>query len=192
MYSKVTEPVYQTTPRVPIRSSMQMPDGKVLRVPISPSAPDAFTIIGTIQFVMEQFGRDNRLREKALSIISSRINNDTERNARALLSWVVNRVVYLADPDGGELLQTPIYLLDQIEKNGRAYGDCDDHVLLLGSLLLSIGIPARVAGVKIGGAPNYNHVVVEYLSNSRRVLVDPCAKATSQSFYRERLVSQSF
>lgn len=180
----------EVVPRIPIRQSIMAPDGTVIRVPINPAAPDSHTIIATLQFVVDQFGRDPRIRQKALTLISSLANNDVLRNAYTLLRWVASRMTYLADPDGGEFVQTPIVLLRQIEAKGNAYGDCDDHVVLLGALLVSIGIPAEVVGVKIFGSPYYNHVVVQFPCNGRMVTMDPCAKNAPPPEYRERLVAR--
>lgn len=180
----------ETTPRIPIRQSIMAPDGTVIRVPINPAAPDSHTIISTLQFVVDQFGRDPRVRQVAVSLINSLANNDVERNARTLLLWVVNRMIYLADPDGGEFVQTPIVLIRQIQLKGHAYGDCDDHVVLLGALLVSIGIPAEVVGVKLFNSPYYNHVVIQFLSNGRMITMDPCAKNAPPPQYSERLVAR--
>ena len=98
-------------------------------------------------------------------------------------------MVYLADPDGGEFIQTPLVLLNTIGQKGFAYGDCDDHVVLLGAMLVSIGIPARAVAVKLHGSDVYNHVVVEYLCQGQPILIDPCAKTVPTPAYRDRLVS---
>ena len=181
---------YQTAPRIPIRGNLLTPDGTVHRVPINPGAPDAWSIIAAIQFVIDQFGRDPRVRQESLGLLRSRINNDVETNARTLTQWVMSRMVYLADPDGGEFITTPIVLLDTIRRNGFAYGDCDDHVVLLGAMMVSIGIPAQAVAVKLNGGEFYDHVVIQYPLNGRMVLVDPCAKSGQQVQYAERLVAQ--
>jgi transglutaminase-like putative cysteine protease len=165
-----------------------MPGGSVMRIPIDEQRPDAHTIIAALQLVVDQFGRDPRVRQAALSLLSSRVNNDPG-NIRVLHRWVVNHMTYMADPDGAELVQTPLVLLRQIENKGRAYGDCDDHVVLLGSMLVSIGVPARVAGVKLGNSPVFNHVVVEVPVNGSWKVLDPCAKNTATPLYGERLIA---
>lgn len=183
-------PRYEGAAVVPIRQAIAAPDGTVHRIPIDTSAPDAHTIIGAIQFVIEQFGRDPRVRDVATSVLVSRLDNDLERHASALTRWVKSRMRYLPDPDGAEYVQTPIILLDRIRNDGFAYGDCDDHVALLGALMMSVGIPARAAAVKLHGSEWYNHVVVEYSDRMGRVrLVDPCAKNGETPVYRDRLVA---
>lgn len=177
----------ETVPGLRIRQRLQAPDGTVHRIPIDPRRPDAHTIIGALQFVIDQFGRDPRVRAVTVSILRSRVNNDLEAHARTINNWVVNRMVYLPDPDGGEFIQTPAVLLNTIERDGRAYGDCDDHVVLLAAMLNSIGIRAKAAGVKLFGSDVYNHVVVEYQLNGRTMVLDPCAKVGGTPFYGERL-----
>jgi transglutaminase-like putative cysteine protease len=179
---------YAVAPRLPVRLKLLDPDGTVHRIPISPDAPDAITIIGALQFVIEQFGRNPQVRAAAVAILYSRVNNDVRRNANTLYSWVISKMVYLADPDGAEYIQTPLVLLNVIKSKGFAYGDCDDHVVLLGSMLTSIGIPTRAVAVKLGNSQHYNHVVVEYSLNGEWILMDPCAKDGPVPQYRDRLV----
>lgn len=180
---------YQAAPRIPLRENLLAPDGTVHRIPLNPKAPDAWTIISAIQFVIEQFGRDPRIRAATLPLLTSRINNDIKAHANTVAQFVMRKMVYLADPDGGEFIQTPLVLLNTIGKNGVAYGDCDDHVVLLGSMLTSIGIPARAVAVKLHGADHYNHVVIEYLANGEPTLIDPCAKTVPTPMYRDRLIA---
>ena len=183
------EPNYQAAPRIPIRENLLAPDGTVHRIPINPRAPDAFTIIASIQFVIDQFGRDPRIRAATLPLISSRINNDIRNNANTVAAFVMRKMVYLADPDGGEFVQTPLVLLNAIGQKGVAYGDCDDHVVLLGAMLVSIGIPARAVAVKLHGSNHFNHVVIEYAYQGQSILIDPCAKNVPTPAYRDRLVA---
>lgn len=180
---------YQSAPRVPIRRNLLAPDGTVHRIPLDPKAPDAWSIISAIQFVIEQFGRDPRIRAATLPLLTSRINNDIRSHANTVAQWVMRKMVYLPDPDGGEFVQTPLVLLNAIAKKGVAYGDCDDHVVLLGAMLTSIGIPSRAVAVKLHGADHYNHVVVEHLHNGEPVLIDPCAKTVGTPAYRDRLIA---
>ena len=183
------EPNYQSAPRMPIRQNLLAPDGTVHRIPIDPRAPDAFTIIASIQFVIDQFGRDPRIRAATLPLLSSRVNNDIRNNASTVAAFVMRRMVYLADPDGGEFIQTPLVLLNTIGLKGFAYGDCDDHVVLLGAMLVSIGIPARAVAVKLHGSEHYNHVVIDYPYQGQSILIDPCAKNVPTPAYRDRLVA---
>ena len=162
---------YTQVKRIPIRQNLLAPDGTVHRIPINLNAPDAHSIIG------------------ALQLLSSRRNNDVQGHARVLIQWVKSHMIYLADPDGAEFIQTPTVLLNVIAAKGTAYGDCDDHVVLLGALLNAIGIPARAAAVKLHGSEYYNHVIIEYQVNGEWVTCDPCAKGVPTPNYNDRLVA---
>lgn len=185
--SSQSRPAYTLAPRIPIRSRAVAPDGTIIRVPINESAPDAHTIIAAMQFVIDQYGRDATVRAfVANQVVRSRVNNDVSAHTRTIFLWVVNHMVYLADPDGAEYIQSPRLLLETIQRNGSAYGDCDDHVVLLGSLLQAVGVPAFACGVKIGGTGVYDHVVIQL---SDGTILDPCAKNTAPPFYGERLLA---
>lgn len=179
---------YEYAPGLPIRQNLILPDGQVRRVPINPQAPDAWTIIGAIETVIDTFGRDPAIRAFAVSLLNSRLDNDVARHVRRITDWVKSHMVYLADPDGSEYIQTPTILLQQIQLKGVAYGDCDDHVVLLGALLRAIGVPAHPVAVKLNPqSPVFDHVVIEYPSQGEMVIIDPCAKNVAAPHYFERL-----
>lgn len=86
------------------------------------------------------------------------MQNLPERNwiaeIRACFVFVRDNIRYTLDPDEVELVQDPEYTLE------HRWGDCDDQVTLLASLLTSIGHPCRF--VAIGYTPNeYAHVFLE-------------------------------
>src|SRR5579885_1383644 len=56
---------------------------------------------------------------------------------RALQHWVRDNVVYVPDPRGVELLQTPPRTLQLMT------GDCDDKSILLATLLETVGCATR-------------------------------------------------
>lgn len=85
----------------------------------------------------------------------------------ALQHWVRDNIVYVADPRGVELLQTPPRTL-QLQT-----GDCDDKSILLAALLETVGCATRFMAVGGTGAewsndgddwdamgdPPYSHVL---------------------------------
>ncbi|MEI7479786.1 MAG: transglutaminase domain-containing protein [Actinomycetes bacterium] len=166
-------------------------DGTVVGYPIAGDRPDAESIVQHLQSLVEIFGRHPDVRAAALRIITSTKDNDQPHHAAMLLGWVRSRMVYLADPDGAEWFISPLVTLATLAAGRPAYGDCDDHVLMLGSLLQSIGIPVVVQGVKLNG-PNYDHVMLAALINGRWTDMDPCAKGgMATPFYGDRLVAKS-
>lgn len=96
--------------------------------------------------------------------------------ARAIGTYVQQKVRYVKDPTGIEQLHDPLTLIDQIQQ-GIARGDCDDMALLVASLLFAIGHTPKFRCVryKTKSGP-YNHIyVVDYASNhgkKHRVVID--------------------
>lgn len=164
-------------------------DGRVQMMPLDEGRPDAYSIISQLQFLIDQFGRDPGVRAAAERIVTTRINNDVRRWMNTLTEWVRNHLTYVMDPDGAEYFQSPLVLLNRIFSGQNAYGDCDDHVLLLGALLVSVGIPVVVNGVKLPGATHFNHVILQAIVNGRAVDIDPVAKGMCPPTYSERLVA---
>lgn len=164
-------------------------DGRVQLMPLDESRPDAYSIVSQLQFLVDQFGRDPGVRAAAERIVTTRINNDVRRWVTTLTEWVRNHLTYVMDPDGAEYFQSPLVLLNRIFSGQPAYGDCDDHVLLLGALLVSVGVPVVVNGVKLPGATHFNHVILQAVINGRPVDIDPVAKGVNSPTYSERLIA---
>lgn len=100
-----------------------------------------------IRKLIDGYARDPRLRTMAAGIISRAGAGARQYAAQAdaILQWARKTVTYLNEP--GELLQSPWYTLG-LDQQGRPArpptADCDDFVLLIGSLLESIKIPTRM------------------------------------------------
>jgi hypothetical protein len=138
--------------------------------------------------VVDQFGRDPFVRAAALRTVTTHLNNAD--HTRDVYTWVVSHMVYIPDPDGAEFIQSPRVLLDTIQLKGRAFGDCDDHVVLLGSLLNSLGARSVVAGVKLFNSPLFNHVIILLPRPGQEpIVLDPCAKDAPPPKYGEFLVA---
>lgn len=198
MIASVPQPTRPAPPRV-VRVQAQVrtlgapggTDGAVMGYPIADARPDAESIILHLQNFVEMYGRDPEVRAAALQIIRSTKDNDQPHHAAVILDWVRTRMVYLADPDGAEWFISPLVTLATLREGKTAYGDCDDHVMMLGSLLQSIGIPVVVQGVSLGHGGNYDHVMLAALVDGRWVDMDPCAKhGMPTPFYGNRLVAR--
>lgn len=154
----------------------------------SANIPDSYQIIRILQALGEQFGRIPAVRESAIMVLGSMANDAAGYQVQKLTDWVKQNVTYVKDPDGSEYVISPLRMLDQIASNGRTAGDCDDHVLLLNSLLKSVGLDARPVGVKLYSKTRFDHVISSVFFNSQWHDIDPCAKFSPQPDYMERLV----
>jgi hypothetical protein len=110
-----------------------------------------------IRKLIKGYGRDPRLRTMATGIMQGAkvAPRDYIGQANSILCWARGTVPYVNEP--GELLQSPWYSLG-LDKAGQkvrpASADCDDFVLLIGSLLESIRLPTRLvlSGVATNGS----------------------------------------
>lgn len=94
------------------------------------------------------------IRMKAVELVSQLPQKDFYGEIRVIHAFVRDRIRYVKDVNGVELLHTPEKLLE------IGQGDCDDKSMLVAALLESIGHQTRF--VAISNAPSkYCHVYVE-------------------------------
>ncbi len=116
--------------------------------------------------MVKQFKTDPQIRELAIDIVGQIPGKDWAGEANALFQFVRDDIRYLRDVNGVETLSTPIKTLEYQQ------GDCDDQVVLLASLLESIGHPT--AFVAIGPAPNtFSHVYLQTKIQNQWVGMEP-------------------
>lgn len=94
------------------------------------------------------------LRKLALSIVRRNGNKDYIGEVKSISSWVKRNIRYVKDIRGIETIQTPQKTLE------IGQGDCDDHSVLVSTLLECIGHMTRF--VAIGFMPGtFQHVYTE-------------------------------
>jgi transglutaminase-like putative cysteine protease len=162
----------------------------VLYFELDETKPDAPQILARLQALSIYFGRSPYVREYTRRVLPPALgNNNLGGVVRAVFAFVQNNLDYLPDPEGTEWVISPIQLLGQIQSGFKPKGDCDDHVLLLNSMLRSVGIETAVVGVKLYASDRWDHVISSVRLFGQAVDLDPCAKNMMTPAYRERLVS---
>lgn len=155
------------------------------RAPIAGGPEGIRQILSRLGALRDFYGAQPAIRAAALEIAAPQSDNDNAGNAARLAEFVRARVVYVADPIHTEFAQTPDVLLLAIDCAGRAFGDCDDLVLLFACLCESLGIPAKICAVETPlatpGTPD--HVISCACINGRWVDFDLCAKGQTQPTY---------
>lgn len=153
------------------------------------SGPDSLSILRLLDHFKKGYSRSPVVREHAVRVLQENcvVNNDLPNQVYAMTRHVKEKMTYVRDPAGSEYVVSPLLLIRDIRERGTAYGDCDDHALLLNTLLTSLGVQTRFLGVKLGGGAKYNHVICSALIGSEWVDIDPCAKRSPQQRYVERL-----
>lgn len=155
--------------------------------PIAEGTDGIRQILQHLRVMKEYYGSLPSIRNAALAIAGSLINNDQAGQIARLTEYVRRAMVYQADPWNSEFTQTPDVLLLQINRTGYARGDCDDHVLLFASLAESLGIYAEIVGVIVAPGTTWNHVIVTAHPNDEPVDIDLCAKEGVEPVYESKL-----
>lgn len=165
-------------------------DGRlnVRRFALSSTRPDSETILELLDYFKRGYMRYPYVRQITVGILGCLANNDIMGQVQTVSQWVKDTLIYVRDPEGTELVYSPVRLLQQVMATGRAYGDCDDHALLLNTMLGSLGIPTRFVGVKTKTSTKYNHVICSAKIGQEWVDVDPCSKYSVQPYYTEKLI----
>jgi hypothetical protein len=90
------------------------------------------------------------VRKWAERVTRSLPDRDHDAEIQAIYSFLQNNTRYVADPRGTEYVQTPPFVLTQIEHRLNPGLDCDDYTVTGLSLLRSIGYDTaiRVTGYK--------------------------------------------
>ncbi len=156
-------------------------------LPVADGISGVREIVRQLGALKDYYGAQPVIRAAAIRIAGGRINDDNAGNVERVADFVRRALVYVKDPVNAELVQTPDVLLAQIARRGRAFGDCDDHVLLFASLAESLGLPTRIAGVKIPGTDWFNHVICVVDIDGEEVEIDLCAKESAAPVYSEKL-----
>jgi len=141
-----------------------MEDGRVLRVKFKPgvSADKRFKgVVRILTDLIEDGMRDEQVRIKAIEIIKQAgvKGHDEIGEIRAISRWVQTNAHYIKDPFGIEFFFTARRQIRDIEK-GIHSGDCDDFVILGGSLLGSLGYPVGALIVDSNNDGIFNHVML--------------------------------
>lgn len=98
------------------------------------------------------------VRQAAEEMVSIVEPNDKWQEAQAIFYFVRDRVRYTKDPKGMEYVQTPVHLLQVIERRGQAYGDCDDKTVLGLALLKNLGFDVAIRVASYRDPEVFTHV----------------------------------
>lgn len=112
---------------------------------------------------MSRASGDPTIIRVAQGIVKSVPSRDEDAQAAALLNWTRSKCYYVHDPVGKELVKDPEYMLRELKESGSIASDCDDQVVLLGSLLRAVGIEAEPVVVSPDDG-TFTHVLLRYRS----------------------------
>jgi len=138
--------------------------GQTLRVKFKPGVDPQKRFEGVVRIItdlIEDGMRDRRVREKALQIVDAAgvKGHDEIGELRAIKNWVQRNAVYRKDIFGVEVFQEAWKQIEDI-RLGKHGGDCDDFVILGGSLLGALGYPVGALIVDSNNDGTFNHVML--------------------------------
>jgi hypothetical protein len=165
--------------------------GDVLRFNLNNDNSDAEQILAYLSSFLVQFSRMPEIRATAISLLAGITDNNIPMQVTMITNFVKSQMVYVRDPAGVEFVISPLWAIKEIQQGRKVLGDCDDHVLLLGSLLGAIGFDVRPVAVHLYDATYYDHVILQAGLGAEYggwVDLDPCAKSLPQPVYESRLI----
>jgi Transglutaminase-like superfamily len=136
------------------------------RAPLMSGDAGVEQTINQMRSLVDDALRDPAIIRMATDIVRSVPAFDDYAEANALYDWVRRNIRFTKDPVNKEKLYPPAELLKI-----RA-GDCDDISMLLGTLLMAVGYPARLMTVAANG-DEFSHVYVEANLNGQWIPLDP-------------------
>jgi len=116
----------------------------------------------TLEFMTAEITRGSHwppLRPLALAIVADSPERDFADMARRVYFWVIAHMTFRNDNFGTETVSAVKYMVEQIERTGQAYEDCDGYAVLIGALCKVLGFPVKVRAIRFDGVKNYQHVV---------------------------------
>lgn len=91
--------------------------------------------------------RDQFIIDAARLLTHNTDERDYKAQAQIIRGYIKDRLRFVRDPNGVELLQLPRQLLADIQHRSYTMGDCDDAATLSATLLTAIGFPCRFEAV---------------------------------------------
>lgn len=118
-------------------------------------------IYNTLEIMKELIKRAERLpivRQTAAQLVNHVPERDEIAEVATIFSFVKTRTRFTKDPVSYELLQTPSFILSQIQIGMVPNLDCDDMTILSGALLRSIGYDIKLKAISVSPTREYTHV----------------------------------
>jgi transglutaminase-like putative cysteine protease len=137
-------------PKPPIRQTTSLPAG---------DAGTAKTV-GWMRRLIHQGSKNPEIRETAANLA---MRHPTDQGKiGSIFEFVRAKMKYVRDPLHQELVAGTEYHMGTMGVEGYARGDCDDHTVMLGAMLESIGYPTRIATARMRpGQGSFDHVYLE-------------------------------
>lgn len=147
----------------------------VVRYRVGHGATDAEQILSVLSDLIFEYGTDPQVRVRTTSLFDGLGNDDRQGQFAAITHFMEDNVRYVRDPLGVEYVRSPTAMFRELDSFKMANGDCDDQVLLAGSMLHSVGFRVRPIGLNLFTPDYYDHVAMQVMGDRGHIVTyDPC------------------
>ena len=161
---------------------------KLTRIPHLDGDPGVAQTIRQMRRLIHEGKQDPKVHELAAQILrkANVPAYDWEGEARAIFEAVRRNLRFTRDVDGNETLHAAADIIR------LGIGDCDDHTVLICSLLKTIGCDCRIVTIATDAGGEFSHVYPEAEVNGRWVSLDaarqhPAFGKSPERFTRKRV-----
>lgn len=116
--------------------------------------------VGAMRRLIHEGSKNQDIREIAANLAMHHATD--QGKIGSIFDFVKSKMKYVRDPLHQELVAGAAYHYDTLGTLGYARGDCDDHTVMLGAMLESVGYPTRIATARMKpGEGSFDHVYIE-------------------------------
>lgn len=154
----------------------------------SASDPDAITeaTLAKMVRIVRKYKSDAGTVMAARRITSNVPERASRGIVEALQTWVRDRIRYVNDPRGLEMVQTPPQTLSILT------GDCDDKATLLATLLETMGYATRFAAIGENNEPFFSHVMAQVRLGNRWVNLETILPGAAAGWFPQDATAWKF
>jgi hypothetical protein len=147
-------PIFMRAQHSPLTNRLS---GPMFAAPLLSGDAGVAQTVAKMRQLVDQALRDPQIIRLAKDIVRSVPAHDEIGEVNTIYQWVLSNIRFTKDPVNKETLYPPSELL-KIQS-----GDCDDISMLMGTLLLAVGYPARLITVSANDTDpqQFSHVYVE-------------------------------
>lgn len=147
----------------------------IVRLPMPQGDAGTSLTVSKMRQMIHAGGKNPRIRELAASLAMHHATD--QGKIGSVFDFVRNKMRYISDPRHQELVGSSEYHYRNLGQHGAMAGDCDDHTVMLGAMLESIGYPTRITTVRMRpGAGSYDHVYLEVHDRRQWIPLDASNK----------------
>jgi len=126
--------------------------------------------------MIREAAQNEYVRKWAEHITRGLRDRDEYGEVNAIFTFLQSKTRYVKDPRGFEYVQTPPYVLQQIDLGMQPGLDCDDYAVTGLSLLTALGYPTVIRVVGFMSDGKFSHVYGIVRVNGEWMTFDPVRK----------------